>query len=276
MKNMSITRVACLVIIFLGINFKSSSAYPSSPAHEPTAPESEENQSSTRAPEVGAGFSYEGLTNGFSDWFSFYVDALKEFNARTWVHATLRQTQRFSLTDQELSAGVHFPIERTWGLFVEGSGSPSHLVLPRWSAIGQLERLLWQGWIFYAGFRHTEYQTAATNSGIFTIDSYWGNNRASYSFFINQLVGGGTVASHVLQVSYYYSDLSSLNLLFAIGRELENLQPLGVLSSHIRSLVLWGRHGFADHWAIVYEILVHEQGDIYTRKGFRIGLRYLF
>ena len=279
MNNMSVTRLAWLVFIFLCMSFKSFSAQinNSSPSDEPISVGNDGNQTVTRPPEVEVGFSYERLTNGFADWLSFYVEALKEFKARTSLHATFRQTDRFSLKDQELSAGMRYPLGRTWAALVEGRWSLSHQVLPRWSLMAHLDRFFGAGWVIHLGLRHTEFEAATTNSGILIIESYWGSNRASYSFYLSQLVGGGTALSHVLQTSYYYNGLSSLNLVFAIGRELENLQPIGgVLSSHLRSLALFGRHGFADHWAIAYEVLVHEQGDIYTRKGLRIGLRYLF
>lgn len=226
--------------------------------------------------EVELGFSYERLTKDFSDWLSLHVEASKAFNVRTSLHATFRETERFSLKDQELKAGLHFPFGRTWAAFVEWGVSPSHRVLPKWSLLAQLERLFEIGWVVYAGLRRTEFPAAATNSWIATIETYWGSNRASYSFYLNRLEGSGTSASHVLQSSYYYDFFSSLNLTFSIGRELENILPLGgVLSTHVRSLAFFGRHWFANRWAVSYQISVHEQGDIYTRKGMEVGLRYL-
>ncbi len=276
LSNMHARKLSWSLYIVLCVGPLSAQVNSSMQSDFQTVVEGDGKESASKRSEAELGFSYERLTKDFSDWLSLHVEASKAFDARTSLHASFRETERFSLKDQELTAGLRFPFGRTWAGFVEGGVSPSHQVLPKWSVVGQVERLFEIGWVVYAGLRHTEFPAAATSSAIATIETYWGSNRASYSFYLNRVEGGGSSASHVLQSSYYYDYFSSLNLTFSIGRELENIPPSGgVLSTHVRSLAFFGRHWFANRWAISYEIRVHEQGDIYTRKGARIGLRYL-
>jgi hypothetical protein len=44
----------------------------------------------------------------------------------------------------------------------------------------------------------------------------------------------------------------------------------------VDNLTLIGRHWLGKSWALSYELLAHEQGDLYRRRGLRLGVRYGF
>lgn len=82
------------------------------------------------------GLSYEPMTRGYADWQSRYVFGAMDFGARDTLYAQVRETERFSVRDQELMVGRYYPLgERVTGM-AEASFSPSAVVLPRWSAQG--------------------------------------------------------------------------------------------------------------------------------------------
>lgn len=233
--------------------------------------------SQTKPFEVEVGFSYEQLNNNYVDWRGAYLHASKKFDAHTSFYGVLRHTERFKLKDQEISAGLYYPVAQEWIILVEANASPSHNILARWSLLTELQELLGDGWILHLGLRRIEFTNASTNIGMFTAERYWNRYRASYTFYLAQVVGSGLSTAHRVWVSLYYNDLSAVNLAGSIGKEVENIGPAGgVLTSDVRALTLFGTHWFASSWAMAYELLLHKQGNFYTRRGIRIGIRHLF
>lgn len=223
--------------------------------------------------EIEAAYTYESLTNSVTDWRSAYLEVLKKFDARTALYGGFRQTQRFSLNDQELLAGVYYPLSADLGLFSELSGSPSHRVLPEWSGAAELQKGFTGGWVVHAAFRHISFQTSAANLAYLTAERYWDRFRASYIFYVSYLEGSASLA-HRVTGSWYYEDYSALNLSLSIGDEAENIgPPRGVLTSRVVSFSIFGRHWLTDTWAGTYEFLVLQQANIYTRRGIRLGIR---
>ena len=74
----------------------------------------------------------------------------------------------------------------------------------------------------------------------------------------------------------YYGERNQVGLAVTSGQELEYNGTPNPPISDIRALILKGRHWFTPKWAITYDLHVHEQGTIYTRNGYRIGLRYRY
>jgi YaiO family outer membrane protein len=226
--------------------------------------------------EVEVGAAYDSLSHGFAPWRSVYLNVTQKLAARRVVYGSFRETNRFSLPDQELLGGVYFPLSRRWTALVEAQASPSHRVLAKWSLLGQVGRDLGHGWVGQVGFRHTEYNQAGANLGIFAIERYWKSYRAAYTLYLSQLQEAGHAASHSLQINYYYRDRQAIGLGFAIGQELENLGPRGILRTETRAFTLTGRHWFTTRWALTYDLSLNRQGGLYTRKGARVGLRRQF
>lgn len=235
----------------------------------------------TRDPslQLEGGSSYENLDNGYDDWSSVYLDAVWNRAPRQTLYGGLRRTERFGHDDTELAAGVYFPLgERVTGV-IEGSLSPTHDVLPRWSLLGQVEIALAGGWGLQFGGRHTEYSEVYSDLLLATGEYYFGNNRVAYTFYRSYLEGDDPVNAHRLAAGHYYGrhgERSFVSVAYSNGQEIESLGANQVLITDVRSVVLAGRHWFAPDWAISWEIGQHRALDRYTRNAVRIGVRHEF
>lgn len=229
------------------------------------------------ANEVEVGASHDALDNGYDDWDSVYLDGLHRFGDRHLVYGELRETQRFSLRDREISGGYSQPFSASWTGLVEASISPDHNVLAKNSVFGQLQKSFDDGWGVQAGLRRSEYNTSSTELMVLTGERYWGSYRGAYTLYLGRPEDAGAASSHLGQLSYYYGERSYLTLGISTGRQVESLGPgLGVLVSDVTSVSLSGRHWLDSGWGISYEAIVEHQGDLYTRKGMRLGLRHAF
>lgn len=226
--------------------------------------------------EVELGVSRENLDKGYANWRSTYIGAEKKLGERHVVYASLRETERFSLTDTEWLGGISYPLGSRWMAIFEANVSASHHVLPKWSALGQIQYAFDDGWGAHLGLRHTEYSNAQVNMGIITLERYWKNYRATYTRYESFLLGQGSAASNRLQFAHYYEDRNWLGLSWSDGRELENMGANAVLDIPVKALVLGGRHWLNRDWGLSYEAGAYRQGDFYTRSGMRLGLRRQF
>ncbi|MFZ2629250.1 MAG: YaiO family outer membrane beta-barrel protein [Rugosibacter sp.] len=221
--------------------------------------------------------SQDSLGRDYADWRSIEAQLLHRMQDGRAIYGSLRETRRFSLDDQELFAGAYLPLPADWAAVVEGSTSPSHEVLARWSAFGQLQRKFAYGWNLQAGWRHTEYNNAGTSLASLTAERYWRNYRAAFTTYSGRLDGvGGTFPSGRMQLDYYYGDRNRIGFSLSAGREAENVGAAGVLVSKVRDAALAGSHWVSPQWAITYVANVHRQGDIYTRHGIELGVRRRF
>lgn len=220
--------------------------------------------------------SVDRLGAGRADWRNTQLDVQARSAAKQSYYGSLRETERFDLQDRELMLGTYQPLGGSWAVQFEASLSPTHRVLARNSLLAQLERRFDSGWGAQAGYRRSEYELTNSDLAIMTIDRYFSSFRAAYTLYLGRPAGAGFSPSHRLQWSYYYSDRSFIGISGASGKEVENIPPNGVLSTQVRNLSLAGRHEFAPGWAATYEWLTQHQGDLYTRRGFGLGIRHAF
>lgn len=220
--------------------------------------------------------SVERLSGGRADWRSTAFDVRVADESRRAYYGRLQTTERFDLNDSEIMVGIYQPLAGPWAVQVEAVASPTHRVLARDSVLAQIERRFDGGWGAQAGYRRSTYERSGTDLVIATVDRYFSSFRAAYSLYLGRPDGAGFGPSHRLQWSYYYGDRSFVGISAAAGKEVENVFPGGVLATQVRSFSLAGRHEFAPGWAAAYEWLAHRQGDIYTRHGFRLGVRHAF
>lgn len=227
--------------------------------------------------DIEIGYSRENLSNNQRDWTSSYLLGSQRFGERHVLYGGLRETRRFGLDDSEVHAGLYYPLATTWTAQVEGSLSPTHEVLPKSSVYGQLQKSLAGGWGLGLGLRHNEYTLSASNVVSLLAERYWGNFRGAYTLYSGKPEGASSGASHRFQLSYYYADRNSVGLSYTEGREVENIgPPRGVLASDVRNWTLSGQHWLTPAWALTYDLVNHEQGNLYRRQGLRLGIRHNF
>ncbi|MES1981954.1 MAG: YaiO family outer membrane beta-barrel protein [Pseudomonadota bacterium] len=231
-----------------------------------------------RSVEAEAGVSHENLTNGYASWNSIYVEGQVKLSQRQAYYGGLRATSRFSQNDSEMMAGASYPLSSRWSVAAEGSMSPSHHVLAKWSTLGQIQYAFDNGWGAHFGLRHSVYDNALTNLTLLTVERYWSNYLLSYTRYQSSLAGASGAGSNRVQFNRYYADRNWIGVSLAVGDELENTGAAGILRSHVHAVTLSGAHWLADRdkWAITYDIGRQSQGDLYTRTGARVGLRHQF
>jgi YaiO family outer membrane protein len=225
--------------------------------------------------ELETGYGYEHLTNRYSHWSNQYFSVKTPLSQHNGLYARIERTDRFDKADLGLSGGAYFRIPNSrWQIASEGSISPTNTILPRWSVSGQLQRKLPLGFVASAGYRHTEYRDAATELGVYTLENYWRKYHLSYTLYQSYLHHGGPALSHMAKLGYHYGDRNYISLTGTMGHELINLGPQGVMKAEVQSLGLAGLQMVKPTWGISYLFLLQKQGDLYTRRGFQLGLRY--
>ncbi len=225
--------------------------------------------------EAEIGTTFERLTQGHGDWRSTYLDLQARNAARRTFYGRLRTTERFGEADGEATAGTYLPFGR-WGVQLEATASPTHHVLAKRSLLVQVERRFEEGWVVQGSVRRSEFEHTGTDLVVATLERNFSAFRAGYSLYLGRPDGDGFNSAHRLHAGYYYGDRSFVGIAAYSGREAENVIPSGVQVSAVRGASLAGRHEFAPAWSIAWEVLIHRQGGLYTRRGFGIGLRHAF
>ena len=228
--------------------------------------------------EIEGGFTSEQLTNNYDDWSSTYLNVAKKLEKGKTVYGGLRETNRFNLKDNEATLGYYHPLDKKWMVHLEGLSSTTHKVLPRWALFGGIIRGFPGGWVLNLGFRRTEYNNSQINLGVATLERYFGNYQAAYSFYQSNLVGKGSAQAHAVNLNYYYTDTSRVGVSFSSGTELEYLGGWNqrVLKTDVTSMSLSGRHSLSRKFGVSYSAVYHEQGKYYIKRGFQVGIRFLF
>ena len=248
---------------------------PALPLLAPTpAPSSSPAAEASPTVDIGAGQSYETLTNNQPPWNDTYVLVTRRSGAHT-AYGLLEDTDRFNKHDQRLTVGDYFPIDPRWSGFVEAAYSPNHQILPidSFAAGGQYA----SGGNWYEGLiaRHTEYTGQSVNSGLLNVEAYWKSFRAYYGLTVAQLNGTGPDIEHTFALSYYYGPTNnSLDLSYTTGREVENVGLPNLLISHVDDWTLGGRQWIGANTFVHYGMSVYIQGTSYTRTGGFLELNY--
>lgn len=230
-----------------------------------------------RMSEVELGATHESLNKGLPEWRSLYLEGAHYIAERQTLYGGIRRNERFDKYDTEEWLGYYHPIAPTWTLLAEGSVSEQHQVLPKGSAFVQITKLLPYGWGLNLGLRRSEYTSSGVSMLVAGAERYWGDWRAAYTLYSGKPDGAPSAESHRLQLSRYYGERSYVGIAYTFGREVENVgPPVGILVSDVRDLTINGRHWMARDWAFTWDLVAHEQGTLYRREGFRLGLRYRF
>lgn len=220
------------------------------------------------------GLSYEPMSNGYADWQSRHVFGAMDFGKRDTLYAQFRETERFSIRDQEVMVGRYYPLGGRLTGMAEASFSPSAVVLPRWSASALLQLDLGAGWSLGGALGQTEYSTARVHRGTLSLERYWQAFRFAVASSLSRVPDGSLPRGYTAQVSYYPDDRNSLTVMAGAGEEVDSLGPGQVLRTNVRSLSLSGRYWLGSRWGLLPVIAWTEQGSFYDRLELRLGLRY--
>jgi len=226
--------------------------------------------------ELEAGLVHEHLSNHLADWNSQYLVGVRKQEDGKVIYAGWRATDRFSEKDQEVHVGLSLPATPSFRLQMEGGTSAPHDVLPK--HYGELggQYQLGSGWVAEGAWRTSRYTQGSTRTLRLGLDYYVGNERLGYTLFRGGPSGSGFESSHRLLWSHYYGDRSWIGLSHTRGRETESLGNAGFLTSRVSGSSIAGQHEWTPAWALVWDVGTFDQGDAYTRKGVRLGIRHFF
>lgn len=245
--------------------------------HSGAAKSAEQPRSRVPPVDLEFGGSYEALTNDLPDWKSVYVEAAYSFKARHTIYGGLRETQRFSFDDSEANAGLYYPLSDTWTGFLAGSASPTHNVLPQYSLHVGLQKSVGSGWNIGVSGKFSSYTTTDAKIVVLDLEKYWRNFRGAYTLYESRVEGSGWTPAHRFQINYYYGSGSSVGVSYTTGRELDSVgPPFGVITTDVRAWTFFGRHWFSAAWALSFDLVDQQQGELYRRRGVRVGLRHRF
>ncbi len=229
----------------------------------------------------GAGFEaevgdrHEWLDKGYRDWSDSWLRLQSKFEEGGLLYGAARQTERFSISDNEYSAGVFQPVTDSVSFAAEVNYSPTHRVLSRWAAFAGVEAVV-SGWGLATGYKRTEYDLSRVDMGVFRVEKYAGNFRGAYTFYPVHVDNAGSVASHAFRLDWYYGDKSFAGMGFAAGREAENDGASGTLTSDVEEYSLFLKHWLARQWSIAFDTGTHRQMPYYTRNWVSVGIRRTF
>jgi YaiO family outer membrane protein len=230
-----------------------------------------------RMSEIELGATHESLNKGLPDWRSIYLEGAHYIADRQTLYGGIRRSERFDKYDTEEWIGYYHPLAPTWTLLFEGSLSEQHQVLPKGSAFAQIAKQLPYAWGLNLGLRRSEYTTSGVTMLVAGAERYWGDWRGAYTLYSGRPDGGPSAEAHRFQLTRYYGERSYIGASYTFGREVENIgPPVGILTSDVRDLTINGRHWLTRDWALSWDLVAHEQGTLYRREGFRLGLRYRF
>jgi len=228
------------------------------------------------ATQLQFGVAYEDLSNGYAPWRSATLD-LRTTRPSGGVRASVEETMRFSQLDHSFTLGFERRLTARWRVSGEAHSSPSHHFSAAWGALAQVELAPGGGWGVQGNLHHVRYSSTSIDLSSVTVERYLSRYRVAYSLYAARLQNGEMSMSHRALADVYYGSLSSsLGMSMSTGEEIESVVPLGVLRTPVRAAAVVGRQWFRPSWFVTYDALVHEQGHLYTRRRFSLGLGHRF
>lgn len=223
--------------------------------------------------EVEAGLELQDLDGGLPGWSRQYVELSHRAAPRHIYFGGLQRTERFDQADLEASLGVAWPVGQDWLAAVEAHIAPGAEVLPRRSGQLRIRRDFKAGWGAELGARRAVYTRNDLDVWTITTDRYLGHWHVAWTVYASKLEGAGATWSNQLRVDRYFGDGNRLGAIASAGRETESLGSGQFTTNDTVGLSILGLYWFSRQWGVSWELLAHEQGDAYLRRGFRVGLR---
>lgn len=226
--------------------------------------------------QIEAGYSYETVTNNYSNGKTFYIGGGKTFANDSVIYGYYNKIDSLGLKDNEFLLGTYLPISDKWLALVETTASTTHLNYPYWSLFGQLQLTTHWNLNFFTGLRHKKYTGSVSNEGLFSIDYYWKKIEVTYTFIAERWSYDRKGQTHQWIGTYYYSGNGYLSLGYADYNTTEFYANAEDYRYGTQKYTLSGLHWITNPWAIVYQLGVYKKEYDYTQRWATLGLRYNF
>jgi YaiO family outer membrane protein len=229
-----------------------------------------------RGSRLSLGASYEDLSGGRPSWKSVNARLERPLAGTRRLLAGLHLEERFDTQDEQLSIGVVDRIGRNWSWGIGADAAQDAGILPDWSVVAEVGRALPGNRSIGLRARHAEYETVDVDSLAATVEQYAAKFRIAYTLTGTKPTGIDWGFGHGLRVAHDYEYGSHVTLALAYGEEAETIAPGVVQVTDVRAIVLHGVHWRSAAWGFAWEAGWHEQGDLYDRIRFRLGLEHRF
>lgn len=220
--------------------------------------------------------SYEHLSDDKGEWRSLALDF--DHPLRTQLHLLLglHVEERFAERDEQLVAGLVQRFGDGWVTAFAGDVAPDATVLPQSALQLEIGRPVARNVGLSLRARHAHYETVDVDLLAATAEAGLRSYRVAYSLAATRPTDLDTSLGHSLRLSRDYGIASHANLGLAYGEEAETVAPGQVLVTRNTTIALFGIHWRSAAWGAAWEIAYHEQGDLYHRMRFRLGLEHRF
>lgn len=226
--------------------------------------------------EFRAEAQHDNLDHGQPDWSEELLQLAWKPRRGLAVLGGARATERFDQRDREGYGAGYLPLTASTTLHVEGSASGTHHVLARDSGLAEISQQLGAGWVVSLGGKLARYDTGDVRIASTTIEKYLGDWRLAYTGYLSRADDGGWAPAHRLAATWYRDTFTFATASIAAGREVENVLPQGLVSTDVRAYAVGGGIGLGRAWGLSLDAGHVRQGDLYTRRYARLGLRVLF
>lgn len=228
--------------------------------------------------QVEAGTGAEHFTGDGPTWRQTDIALRSRFAPRSVAELNARRTSRAGLDDHEIGVGLALPLDAQWSLAMGAALSPTHRALAERSGNFNVSRGFAGGWVLGTGLSRSLYDARATgggSTGSTTLrlngERYVGAWRFALGLNRSRLDGGTTDNGWVVQADHYVGERGRIGLVYARGRELENLPPSGVLSIKVETVALIGVWPIASGWALAGALGSTRNSDGVRRTGPNAG-----
>jgi YaiO family outer membrane protein len=232
--------------------------------------------------QIEIGGSHDSLSNQRAEWNAQYLEFSKRLAPRTSLYAGAQRTERFDLEDAQFQLGGSIPLSERWTLQLDGTYSPTARVVARHSETVRLQHSFDFGLVLAAGYRYREYSVNDTQAALFSAEQYLGNFRLAYNYSPS-FVRNESAHNHNVQLGYWYTDDSFVNLSYSVGNEINNIETsesqgrdIRLVSFQVESYGINGRHWITPEWAISWSFGHQWLGPFFERTGGHVGLRWAF
>jgi YaiO family outer membrane protein len=204
------------------------------------------------------------------------AEAISDLAPRLTLYGGTLESRRFSVDRLDVRTSVFRPLGPSLA-FGQRNLDRLHDVIPKFTLYRNVYQSLPSGWGLGFGVRQSEYNFATNSLYSLSAERYVGNFRGAYTLYSSRTEGADMGSAHRLQLNYLYGERNTVGLAYTTGRDIENLAlPVGLALSDARDLTLSGRHFLSTNWALTYDLLSHEQGNLNRRQGLRLGVSRSF
>jgi YaiO family outer membrane protein len=226
--------------------------------------------------EVLAQASWQNLDRGYDDWLSGMVASRARVSTNTELRGVAAYQSRYGSDDVDMSVGA------TWfggGRFEFGADLGAAVnadFLPEWSGQAHLLARVAPATSLLLAYRHAQYAATYNDTVSLTAEHYLDRFRLAYTLYRGDPADAPYAYSHVARVDYYYSEPNWVGVQYVIGEEAESDGAGGLLVSDVEGAAVLGRHALTSDWSLVWALTWHDQGELYQRAGFDVGIARRF